>query len=976
MGCGRLQSSYELFPTCVCILLMLTVTDARPNRRYLSSLVNEDVGSWKPMTDNDKWRAFEPEKKETSQTEWWKEKLDDDLWNPKAYEDSTNTLENAQPTNSNPVSATTIKPVSDSEEFCRVDYECRAGRTCILGVCKCYTAAMCGGHHKPICGSDGVQYASHCELHRTACINRVHIRPDRRGRCFQKEIEEHEKSWLMEQERLLQEEKKKVQSEAKNSVDIPAQSLVQFPQDINKGPDDAADAVHDAASTVDEHVPVVTEKTTTTETVEQTSQVCTWKDMSKFKDDLLMFYCQKFVEPNCKEEVKTDREYLSMMIFSYCDKDYDYYLTADELDDKEKDENFTNNIIVNCHLRDFIKFADNLEIDNKLTVSEFTSAFEPPIPAVPPHAKVEVISTLASAGNGLELKCGIDAEKVVWRRHGAQLTDDKRSHKLMVFDDGALFFSTVGLHHIGNYTCMDASDESNAQIHRLKVQTLPVVEVSPVTQTHRTGLDIELKCHAEGVPVPVVTWLQGGKPLEYTLHITHYFGGGHIVIHNAQFDSDAGTYTCSAHNQAGTVDKSVSVSVLPPSAPSSKESVKETGTFVVYNSKGISAYDPMSCLLKHQVFGDFGNFKFIPDALDGPLTLCRKEEDCQWGGAVKVGSEFIYVSQTNQNRVVVMDAVDTLNPLQVIDTDKRPLRLWYVKHLDQVWVLCGNLEQGEGNKTIVVIRDASQHIQHRSVHTQPVGNHFDMVQDLFIAPSNDLNHEFEFGYVSHLGQSGLFKINLEDMSYTKTIDLTNYGCIPTNIAFVPIGGHVIIQCVSAADQHTLQLTMDYLTDTITSATSHTGRPMASPDSRHLVTVDMLTGKVIVSSVSDEGVLETTYDVTVSTSISDATFVTAVFHHGYDLVMTSDDGDDVITMNLVSGKVEKLKGSNYSVKSNSWNPSSVSRHIVTGNSMSNYLMTPSKTSLVILDTRFKQVECEFLDSVGSDVMIYIPSIYTS
>ena len=61
------------------------------------------------------------------------------------------------------------------------------------------------------------------------------------------------------------------------------------------------------------------------------------------------------------------------------------------------------------------------------------------------------------------------------------------------------------------------------------------------------------------------------------------------------------------------------------------------------------------------------------------------------------------------------------------------------------------------------------------------------MQDLFIAPPNDLDHEFDFGYVSHKGQKGLFKINLEDMSYTKAVDLSSYGCVPTNLAFVPIG---------------------------------------------------------------------------------------------------------------------------------------------------------------------------------------------
>lgn len=64
---------------------------------------------------------------------------------------------------------------------------------------------------------------------------------------------------------------------------------------------------------------------------------------------------------------------------------------------------------------------------------------------------------------------------------------------------------------------------------------------------------------------------------------------------------------------------------------------------------------------------------------------------------------------------------------QVVETDKKPEKLWYVKHLDQVWVLCANQDDTEGGKTIMVIRDASQQIQHRAVHTRPVGNHFDTV---------------------------------------------------------------------------------------------------------------------------------------------------------------------------------------------------------------------------------------------------------
>ena len=65
-----------------------------------------------------------------------------------------------------------------------------------------------------------------------------------------------------------------------------------------------------------------------------------------------------------------------MLMYSYYDKDFDYFLTAQELDDKERDEHFDNHTVRNCHLHDFVKFADTVGApDGKLTITEFSKAF-------------------------------------------------------------------------------------------------------------------------------------------------------------------------------------------------------------------------------------------------------------------------------------------------------------------------------------------------------------------------------------------------------------------------------------------------------------------------------------------------------------------------------------------------------------------------------------------------------------------------
>lgn len=43
------------------------------------------------------------------------------------------------------------------------------------GVCVCAGPDYCQGHKKVVCGSDGVLYPSHCELHRMACVKNKHI---------------------------------------------------------------------------------------------------------------------------------------------------------------------------------------------------------------------------------------------------------------------------------------------------------------------------------------------------------------------------------------------------------------------------------------------------------------------------------------------------------------------------------------------------------------------------------------------------------------------------------------------------------------------------------------------------------------------------------------------------------------------------------------------------------------------------------
>jgi len=67
----------------------------------------------------------------------------------------------------------------EAEDLC-ANVTCRAGRECRVlsaGIADCVCMASCPNKGRPICGSDGLLYKSHCDLHREACLKGIHIRP-------------------------------------------------------------------------------------------------------------------------------------------------------------------------------------------------------------------------------------------------------------------------------------------------------------------------------------------------------------------------------------------------------------------------------------------------------------------------------------------------------------------------------------------------------------------------------------------------------------------------------------------------------------------------------------------------------------------------------------------------------------------------------------------------------------------------------
>lgn len=88
--------------------------------------------------------------------------------------------------------------------------------------------------------------------------------------------------------------------------------------------------------------------------------------------------------------------------------------------------------------------------------------------------------------------------------------------------------------------------------------------------------------------------------------------------------------------------------------------------FIVFHDRGYTVYEVVQCHVKHDVSNDFLLSNAFPEL--GPLdlgTICPVNDSCSWGDATVVGGLFVYVTQPNMKRVIVVDLKDRFNPVEV-----------------------------------------------------------------------------------------------------------------------------------------------------------------------------------------------------------------------------------------------------------------------------------------------------------------------
>ncbi|NWS25108.1 FSTL4 protein, partial [Polioptila caerulea] len=696
---------------------------------------------------------------------------------------------------------------------------------------------------------------------------------------------------------------------------------------------------------------------------------CTMADYSRLKSILLDLQARRQSPPSSlAKDRAAQKRFLIEELFKHLDLNSDGHLSSSELAQLTKKGDLEDDFL-GCTIEDLLQF-DDYNNDGRLTLQELYTAFQVVRLSLPEDQRVTV-STI-TVGLSAVLTCGIRGAlrpPIVWKRNGVVLNFLDLEDINDFGEDDSLYITKVTTIHMGNYTCHAYGYEELYQTHILQVNVPPVIRVYPETQAQEPGVSASLKCHAEGIPNPRITWLKNGIDIMPKLpkQLSLLANGSELHISSVRYE-DTGAYTCIAKNEVG-VDEDISSLFIEDSARKTlanilwrEEGLSVGNMFYVFSDDGITVLQPNECEIRRHIRPEeriFTSYEEICPRVEGEDT-----QSCLWASAVNVRDKYIYVTQPKQNRVMIID-IQTQKAIQSLDVDPLPTKLHYDKSHDQVWVLSwGDMRQS--SPTLQVIPEASAGEDLRVIHTP-----FEGVDDFFIPPTNLIINHVRFGFIFNQSKHAVHKIDLETVTHIKTISLRAYGCVPQAMAYTHLGGYYVVQC--RRSRVAPQLLIDSVTDAVIGPNGAvSGTPHVSPDGRYLVSADQ--GRLRVQALTVRGEIKLIYDLKTNVHVSDLTFQPS-FTEGnqYYIYATSHLQADVLFVELSTGRMNVLKNLKDPITSKDWPWSSYNRIMKDSGLFGQYLITPAKDSLFVINGRQNTLRCEVSGIRRGNTVVWVGEV---
>ncbi|XP_043321454.1 follistatin-related protein 4 [Cervus canadensis] len=704
---------------------------------------------------------------------------------------------------------------------------------------------------------------------------------------------------------------------------------------------------------------------------------CTMADYARLKKVLLALQSrlQPPREGDSRQDPASQKRLLVESLFKDFDADGDGHLSSSELAQHTLKEQDLEEDFLGCSPGDLLRF-DDYNKDGLLTLHEFYTAFQVVQLSLAPEEQVSVATV--TVGLSTVLTCAIRGDlrpPIVWRRNGLALNFLDLEDINDFGEDDSLYITKVTTIHMGNYTCHASGHKQLFQTHVLQVNVPPVIRVYPETQAQEPGVAASLRCHAEGIPMPRITWLKNGMDVstQMSKQLSLLANGTELHIGSVRYE-DTGAYTCIAKNEVG-VDEDISSLFIEDSARKTlanilwrEEGLSVGNMFYVFSDDGIIILHPVDCEIQRHLKPTekiFMSYEEICPPEDGDAS-----QPCQWASAVNVRHRYIYVAQPTMSRVLVVD-VQAQKVLQSIGVDPLPAKLSYDKSHDQVWVLSwGNVHKSQ--PSLQVITEASTGQGQRLIRTPFAG-----VDDFFIPPTNLIINHIRFGFIFNKSDPAIHKVDLETLMPLKTIKLQSHGCLPQAMAHTHLGGYFFVQCrQDSSSEAPPQLLIDSVTDAVVGPNGQvTGTPHTSPDGRFVVSAAPGSPQLHVQEISLRGEIQTLYDLKVSTGISDVAFQRS-FTQGdqYHVYATLETEPDLLFLELSTGKTGVLKGLKEPAPTGPARAWAGPRRIVRDSGLfGQYLLTPARESLFLINGRQNALRCEVAGVKGGTTVVWVGEV---
>nr|XP_061831771.1 hemicentin-1-like isoform X1 [Nerophis lumbriciformis] len=188
------------------------------------------------------------------------------------------------------------------------------------------------------------------------------------------------------------------------------------------------------------------------------------------------------------------------------------------------------------------------------------------------------------AGKSITLDCESNAvppPTVTWYKNGRTVTESDNLRMLAGGHKLQIRVSEVS--DTGQYVCKatNIAGQADKNFH-LNIYVPPSIDGPAEEKVVETITNpVTFACDATGIPLPSLTWLKNGQPLENSgsLEMHIFSGGSKLQIARSQV-SDSGAYTCLASNVEGNAQKNYYLTIQVPPSISGSELPSDIGVLL------------------------------------------------------------------------------------------------------------------------------------------------------------------------------------------------------------------------------------------------------------------------------------------------------------------------------------------------------------------------------------------------------------